>query len=70
MRKKLLSLLLSQIMRKAPELGKELIDDILDKIEDRVEASSTKIDDAIILPLIKMLRDTAGIPDDIGGDED
>jgi len=70
MRKRLLNLLIAQIMSKAPTFGKELIDDILDKIEDRIAASPSTVDDAIILPLIKMLRDTAGIPDDIGGDED
>jgi len=70
MRKRLLNLLIAQIMSKSPTLGKELIDDILDKIEDRIAASPSTVDDAIILPLIKLLRDTAGIPDDIGGDED
>ncbi len=43
---------------------KEWIDKGLDMVEDKVEASPNTVDDIIVLPLCKMVRDTFSIPDD------
>lgn len=46
------------------ETVKAAVDKALDKIEEKVENSSNKIDDAIILPLIKKaIREPFGIED-------
>lgn len=46
------------------ETVKAAVDNALDKIEEKVENSSNKIDDAIILPLIKKaIREPFGIED-------
>ena len=47
-----------------PELLKKAADALLDVIEDSVEKSSTKVDDMLILPLCKMMRNTFDIPDE------
>lgn len=46
-----------------PETVKDVIDGVLDKIENKVADSSNKIDDATVLPLIKLLRSIANIDD-------
>jgi len=48
----------------SPEMLREVADKILDLVEDKVEASSTNIDDRIVLPLIEKIRETFNIPDD------
>lgn len=40
------------------------LDALFDKIEDRVKASDTPVDDTIVLPVIKRLRDALDVPDD------
>lgn len=45
------------------ETIKEAADFILDKAENLVEKTPTKIDDAIVLPLIGKARQVFGIPD-------
>ena len=47
----------------SPEMLREVADKILDLVEDKVEASSTNIDDRIVLPLIEKIRETFNIPD-------
>lgn len=42
---------------------KGAIDKMIDKAEDAVEASPTKIDDIIVLPLLKKVRETFDIED-------
>lgn len=42
---------------------KEVEDTLIDAIEDRIASTSNKIDDALILPVIKFIRFTANIPD-------
>lgn len=42
---------------------KKLADVILDFIEKEVEESSTKYDDAVVLPLCKTIRETFDIED-------
>lgn len=47
-----------------PEKVREAVDAGLDKVEELVENSSNKIDDAIVLPLIKkVIREPFGIED-------
>lgn len=38
-------------------------DNLFDMIEDAVAASSTTIDDAIVLPIVKQIREVLQIPD-------
>ena len=40
------------------------IDKALDAVENMVEASTTKWDDMIVLPLCKLIREVSGVPDD------
>ena len=42
---------------------KAVVDSLLDKVEDLVEKSDNKIDDAIVLPLCKKLRELLDVPD-------
>ena len=46
-----------------PEILKKAVDALLDVIENSVEKSENKIDDIIVLPLCKLIRDTFGIED-------
>jgi len=47
-----------------PEVLLRVADKILDYIEDEVAESENKIDDITVLPLIAIIRNTFGIPDD------
>jgi len=47
----------------SPELLKKFVDLLLDFIEDTVQKSENKIDDAMVLPLCKLIRTTFGVPD-------
>lgn len=61
---KVISIIFEQLIGKLdPESVKDIIDGILDKLEDKVQASENKIDDATVLPLIKLLRSVASIED-------
>lgn len=42
---------------------KGAIDAVLDKLEDLIEKSPTKVDDRLLLPPIKKLREGLNIPD-------
>ena len=42
---------------------KSIVDSLLDVIEDKIAASETKVDDAILLPLISKARELLEIPD-------
>jgi len=46
-----------------PEVLKKAIDALLDKIEDEVTQSHNLIDDALVLPLCKLIRETFNVPD-------
>ena len=46
-----------------PELLKKGVDALLDVIEKAVENSPNKVDDAIVLPLCKLIRSTFDVPD-------
>jgi len=61
----LLEMLIKMVMMFLnPEMIKKVIDTILDIIEDAVAKSETTVDDAIILPMCKAIRDALGVPDD------
>jgi hypothetical protein len=47
-----------------PENLKRFVDAGLDAIENAVEGSTNKVDDAIVLPVCKIIRSTFNIPDD------
>jgi len=74
MKKRLLNLALSavgEILKKLPpDKAREVVDDMLDKVEKKIEESPSKIDDALVQPLLGFVRSVLSIPDDIGGDED
>lgn len=46
-----------------PDLMRDGADRILDVIERLIEESDTKIDDAVVMPLIRLLRTSFSIPD-------
>ena len=46
-----------------PQLLTESADRLLDVIENMIEASDTKVDDTVVMPLIKLLRTSFSIPD-------
>ena len=61
----LVSQIISTVLSLLPkEKFKEIVDALLDVIEDKIEASETKIDDMVILPLIKKVRELLDIPDE------
>jgi len=65
MRTRLIVYILSTLLRQLePQMLREVIDDMIDKVEDALQ------DNQIALKAIQLIRDTVGIPDDIGGDED
>lgn len=67
MKARILLFLFETLMsRLDPQMVKEIIDDLIDPIEAKLEASGN----AMALQVIKLMRDTLSIPDDIGGDED
>jgi len=56
--------LLAQLLKLLkPEHVTSIIDTVLDKIENKVTASEPKWDDALILPLCKLIRDALNIKD-------
>jgi len=57
---KLISIILGMV---STDVLKKVADSILDIVEDSVAKSSTKIDDALVLPLCKKVRDTFDIED-------
>ena len=65
MKNKLLTTLISMTLSMlTPELLKQFADMFLDFIEDYVLGTKSKVDDAVILPMIGMIRQTYDIPDD------
>lgn len=67
----LISTVMNALISLLPEdIVKKGLDDLLDVVEDAVAKSDNKVDDAIVLPLIGVLRKSLDIPDDIGGDTD
>lgn len=56
--------LLDQLLKKIPApVRATAIDAALDAIENGVEATENKLDDALVLPLCKMVRIAANVPD-------
>ena len=58
------ALLSALFMLLTPEVIKKFVDAGLDIIEDAVANSSNKIDDVVVIPLCKKLREALSIPDD------
>jgi hypothetical protein len=46
-----------------PELLRKFADMALDFIEEKVLGSASEIDDRIVLPIVKQIRETFNIPD-------
>ena len=44
-------------------LPKDWLDEILDKIEKKVQESPGKVDDWVVLPLCRLIREKLNIPD-------
>ena len=57
------SLIAGLLKALSPEVVKKAVDALLDKIEDSVAGSKTKIDDTIVLPLCKTIREALNVPD-------
>lgn len=56
----LVSLLIGML---SPATLKKAVDGLLDIIEDAVQQSETTVDDAIVLPLVSLVRESFNIPD-------
>jgi hypothetical protein len=41
----------------------DLADDLLDAIETKVAGSETPVDDAVVMPIVRLVRDAFRIPD-------
>lgn len=64
MDKKALAGLFGVLLERIPEdTIRDIIDTPLDKLEDKVQATANVIDDALVLPLIALIRKVAGIED-------
>lgn len=59
----LIKVLLAELAKHAPGLVQDMADSILDFVEDKVVGSASKADDAIVLPICEMLRESFKIPD-------
>lgn len=65
MKAELMSMLMGMVMKVfTPELLKRFVDMFLDFCEDHVLGSKSKVDDLLILPIIKSIRLAYDIPDD------
>lgn len=64
MKAKMISWLVSTLITALPKsLAKTAIDKMLDVIEDAVADSATKVDDAMVLPVCKWIREALDVPD-------
>ena len=64
MNEKLLKVLIQGLFAVlTPEVLKSFVDAGLDAIEDAVAESENKVDDRIVLPMCKLIRNTFGIDD-------
>jgi len=64
MKQTLIELLLKAVLTFLSEDQlKEFADTLLDFVENAVEKSGTTLDDAIVLPICKKVREAFGIPD-------
>lgn len=65
MKEKILQMLLQGLfVVLTPETLKSFVDAGLDAIEDAVTKSENTIDDKVVLPMCKLIRNTFDIPDD------
>lgn len=64
MKAKLITTLISMVVGMlSPDLMKSFADMLLDFVEDKVMATENTVDDKILLPICKMIRDAFDIPD-------
>lgn len=64
MQAKLIGMLLTQLLKLLPKsLFDEFVDSFLDKIETRVLGTASKVDDALVLPLLRQVRALIDVPD-------
>jgi len=64
MRNKIIGLMLGALIRALPQdVMKRGVDALLDVIEDAVGKSETTFDDHVVLPVIKLIRQSFDIPD-------
>ena len=64
MKTKILTMLLEYLLSAlTPELMRKAIDQLLDIAEQAAADSENKVDDAIVLPLCAMIRESFDIPD-------
>ena len=64
MRLSIMNMLLGQLFNLlTPDMMRRVIDSGLDWLEDKVINTKTKYDDAVVLPIIKLIRTTLDIPD-------
>jgi len=59
----LLQVLMKELSKHAPDLLRKFMDAILDWLEEHVLGTASEADDAIVLPICNMIRDTFNIPD-------
>jgi len=57
----MLSILLASV---DSELVRRIVDSALDAVEDAVSKSETKVDDAVVVPLVKTIRLALSIPNE------
>ena len=60
------TLIVSLIQQFPKEEVKKLLDSFLDKIEDKIAASATDLDNVVVLPVIKAIRNIFDIEDNDG----
>ena len=61
---KMIPMAISYLLSLAPaDVIRELVDKVFDLAEDFVMNSETKIDDAVVLPILAQLREAFNIPD-------
>ncbi len=65
MQSKLLGYLISMLIRLFdPEMLRDFMDMVLDWVEKKVLGSASTVDDAVVLPILKMMRTAFSIPKD------
>lgn len=65
MKAELISMLIGMVTKiLTPELLKQFVDLVLDFVEDYVLGSKSRVDDMLVIPIIKSIRLAYDIPDD------
>ena len=64
MQRLIIALLMKLLELLTPDVLKKAVDAALDAVEDAVAESENKIDDQVVLPMCKLIRNTFNVPDD------